>query len=160
MLTRVSASRRFSSSARRAPSASSSARRSAAEFALHFEAAREEILEPPFELVDRLIAAGQRGFQLVAARLGLQPLIGHALEADAHRALAGAARFDADQQVAARELRRLPARARQLHFLATFFAFGFQSRAPRIERVERHQAAIQLGAGARQRVLRRDPLRA
>ena len=66
----------------------------------------------------------------------------------------GAARFDADQQVAARELRRLRARTRRLHCLATIFALGFQAGAPRIERIERHQSAIELGAGARQRVLR------
>ena len=51
-------------------------------------------------------------------------------------------------------------RTRRLHRLATLLALGFQSGAPRIERIERHQAAIQLGAGARQRVLREAALRA
>ena len=51
------------------------------------------------------------------------------------------------------------ARAR-LHGFAAVFAFGFESRAPRIERIERHQAAIELGAGARQRVLAEARLRA
>ena len=113
-----------------------------------------------FELDDGLIAVGERGFELVAARLRLLPLIGHALETHAHRAFARAARLDADQQVAARELRSLRARTRRLHGLATLLALGFEAGAARIERVERHQAAIEFGAGARQRVLAQARLRA
>ena len=46
------------------------------------------------------------------------------------------------------------ARARaRLHGFAAFFAFAFERRAARIERIERHETAIELGAGARQRVL-------
>ena len=45
-------------------------------------------------------------------------------------------------------------RARRLHGFAAFFAFAFESGAARIERVERHQAAVEFGARARQRVLR------
>ena len=103
---------------------------------------------------DRLIAGRQRGFEFFPASLGLQPLIGHALQPHARRAFAGASRLDPDQQVAARELRSLPARTRRLHFLATLFAFGLESAATRIERVERHPPAIEFGTGACQRVLR------
>ena len=45
------------------------------------------------------------------------------------------------------------AAARGLHGFAAFFAFAFERRAARIERIERHQAAIEFGARARQRVL-------
>ena len=41
----------------------------------------------------------------------------------------------------------------RLHRFAAFFAFVFERRAARIERVERDQAAIEFGARARQRVL-------
>ena len=85
--------------------------------------------------------------------MSLRALIGHALQADAHRALARASRFDADQQVAAGELRRLRTAARALHRFAAIFALRFELRAARVERVERDQAAIELGTGTRQRVL-------
>ena len=45
------------------------------------------------------------------------------------------------------------AAARGLHCFAALFALAFERRAPRIERIERHQAAIEFGARARQRVL-------
>ena len=152
-LTRVSASRRFSSSARNALSASSSARRSVASSDSIFQPPREEVFQLSFEFHDRQVTIGQRRFELGAANLRLRTLVGHALETHAHGGLTGATRFDADQQVATGELRRLRTCARTLHGFAAFFAFVFETRAARIELSESFQAAVEFGPCAGQRVL-------
>ena len=82
--TRCSASRRRSSSSRNdRPLLRARGARWPARFDV--EAARQEVSQLRFELDDRLLAVGQRAFELALARLSLLALVGHALEADAHR---------------------------------------------------------------------------
>ena len=122
--------------------------------AFDFQAAREEILELAFELDDGQIAVGQRRLQLLAARLSLRALVGHALQADAHRAFARTARFDADQQIAAGELRGLRAGTRATARPRDGLRARLRDRHARESSASSaDQAAIELGAGARQRVL-------
>ena len=84
-LTRVSASRRFSSSARRAPSASSSARRSvASSLSTSRRRARKSLSRASSSTMGWSPLASAASSSRVA-RLGLRALIGHALETDAHR---------------------------------------------------------------------------
>ncbi len=123
------------------------------QFGFDFQPPREEVFQLSFEFHDRQVTIGQRRFELGAANLRLRTLVGHALETHAHGGLTGATRFDADQQIATGELRRLRTCARALHGFAAFFAFVFESRAARIELSESFQAAVEFGTCAGQRVL-------
>ena len=114
------------------------------ELGLHLEPPRQCIVAARFELHDRLVTPGELLLQLVAAPCQLLALLNHAVAAYGHRALRGAPRFDANEQIARGPLRLLPARPRGCDGFAPLLLLALQVGAPRIQLTQHKEPAIEL----------------
>ena len=103
----------------------------------------------PCEPADRLIARGQLLLELAAPPGELLALLGHACQADRHRAFRGAARLHLHEQVARGELRALRAGAGRGERFAALLALAFEDCSRRIELAERGQRRDRARAAAR-----------
>ena len=130
------------------------------ELGLDVETPREELLEARFEIDDGLIAARERALRALRGAPASAALLGHALETHARGAFArsGAIRCGSG----GRGSRAAPPASA---YAPPALPHGaprarLRARAARIERVQRTRAAVELGARARQRVLREAATRA